>query len=165
MSKNASPANVYRKKPAMKVRKIPTLNPDGSEILDPTPLAVEMIGVRPLTMQELYEKFTQHGDVAHNLVYDDFLDDDDFMEELDDLPENGLSPYEVENPDLISIAKPGAIRKIRETLRNTKTAGKASKTAQEGPEAPTSTPPKEPGPERPHEAGVGPGDPPPKGGD
>lgn len=145
MTKNASTANVYRKKPVMKRRVISSLNADGSEKLDPMPLAQELIGARPLTPGELYDMFTGHGAISNQLVYDDFADEDDFLDEQDDLPENGLTPHEVSSAYARELAlKPTSVLKdIARNLQKNKTRKKAEKSAAEGPSAP---PPSSPAP-------------------
>lgn len=57
--------------------------------LDPTPMTVTL---RLPSMAERVAEFTRLG--QPELQYDDDLEDDDFLDHLDDLPENGLSPHE-----------------------------------------------------------------------
>lgn len=83
----------------------PRLTPDGALINDDLPLAEDLIGMRPLTIEEQVARFTDHGVMDFNLVPDEQLlarfpnhfatDDDDWGDHLDDLPDEGYSPYEI----------------------------------------------------------------------
>ena len=83
----------------------PRLTPDGALINDDLPLAEDLIGLRPLTIEEQVARFTDHGVMDFNLVPDEQLlarfpdhfarDDDDWGDHFDDLPDEGYSPYEI----------------------------------------------------------------------
>lgn len=83
----------------------PRLTPDGKLINDELPLAEDLIGMRPLTIEEQVMRFTEHGVMDFNLVPDEEMlarfpdhftvDRDDWGDHLDDLPDEGLSPYEI----------------------------------------------------------------------
>lgn len=74
----------------------PRLTPDGKLRVDPMPLAVDLIGLRPLSIEEQVRRFTSHNITDFNLIPDEkFLSEDDFHDYLDDLPDEGWSPYEV----------------------------------------------------------------------
>lgn len=69
---------------------------DGKEVVSHVPVATDLIGVRPLSLEEQVKRFGGHGVVDWRLVPDEkFLSEDDFHDYLDDLPEEGLSPYEI----------------------------------------------------------------------
>lgn len=73
----------------------PRLGPDGRVSVDEMPIAVDLIGLRPLTMEEQIARF-DHGVTDYRLIPDEnFLSEDDFHDYLDDLPPDGLSPYEI----------------------------------------------------------------------
>lgn len=93
--KSTGEVNLYKSKPIMKVRVNPQLNPDGSENLSIIPKAVHLKGLRPKTLQEQVEAFTRdRGRIPDNMIYDEFVNDDDFHDYLDDLQDWGLSEHE-----------------------------------------------------------------------
>lgn len=105
MSKN-SPVivNAVRRHPALIRRDAayeaaipsPRLTPEGDMIVDPMPLADDLIGLRPMSLEEQIARFDGTGLADNSLVPDEqFLSEDDFHDYLDDLPEEGLSPYEI----------------------------------------------------------------------
>lgn len=142
-------ASHYRKKPVPRQRDFSArLTASGAEVLDPQPLAAELIGARPLTMKEIYERFTSHGEVDFRLVYDEDLDEMDFMEDQEELLEqfpNGLSPYEA-----------------AEINHNIQKAKKAKKKPAKQPDMFPATSPKEGSAERPQKAGEAESDPAPE---
>ena len=84
------PQSQYFSKPFVKrTRKNPLLDTRGHEVLDPVPLTVPL----RLTSTERLQRIEA---VSSRLSYDNFLDDDDFHEHLDDIPDQGLSPYEID---------------------------------------------------------------------
>lgn len=70
-------------------QKFDGLNEDGQEIGDPTP---NTIPVRLPTMEQRVARFELAGQIRQD-YYDDLLEDD-FQDEFDDIPPEGLSPYE-----------------------------------------------------------------------
>lgn len=94
--KSTGEVNFYRSKPVLTRRdRSSFLNADGSENLSIVPVASDLLGLRPKTLQEQVEEFTRLGGASARMVYDEFINDDDFHDRLDDLEENGLSPHEV----------------------------------------------------------------------
>lgn len=112
MSKHKTPeCNIYRKKPVVNCRNIPTLNADGSENLDTKPLVT---GLRPLTMIERINALTRLGPSA--LVYgvfDDSDDEDDFQDHLDDVPVEGMSMHEIREDNFVKQQRQTARRRAR----------------------------------------------------
>ena len=91
-----SPFLVARDKAYDAAKPHPRLTADGSLKMDPMPLAIDLIGLRPLTIEEQVARFTRADITDFNLIPDEnFLDEEDFHDYLDDLPEEGLSPYEL----------------------------------------------------------------------
>lgn len=75
---------------------------DGSLAVSPMPKFVDLIGLRPLTLEEQVARFTAADVTDFNLVPDEkFLSEDDFHDYLDDLPDEGWSPYELAGFDNI----------------------------------------------------------------
>lgn len=90
------PALVARDKAYAAASQHPRLTVDGKLKINPMPLAVDLIGLRPLSIEEQVRRFTQHDVTDFNLIPDEkFLDEDDFHDYLDDLPDEGWSPYEI----------------------------------------------------------------------
>lgn len=103
MTKTVSP---YRVKPRPKLRSNPRLSDRGREVLDPTS-EVAPIGLRPMTDFERLQRLVSHGQRMSNfLPDDDFSDEDDFHENLEDLPPEGLTPYEIVEMRQKPIRKP-----------------------------------------------------------
>lgn len=133
------------------------LTPEGDQIMDPMPVAVELIGLRPLTLEEQVQKYTDHGVMDFNLVPDlslvqrfpehYFTAEDDFGDYLEDLPEEGFSPYEL-----------AALENIRDYNAR---MGFDYMAEEDLEHEPVTSP--EPSPERPQKAGGGEGDPEPGG--
>jgi len=81
------------------------LTVDGKMKVNKMPLAEDLVGLRPLSKEEQISRYSGHGIVDFNLVPDDKFfrmfpehacrSDDDFLDHLDDLPEEGLSPFEL----------------------------------------------------------------------
>ena len=83
---------------------------DGKLAVDPMPVAKELIGIRPLTLDEQVARFSS-GVIDFRLIADErftdvllrkagyepdkFLSDEDWHDYLDDMPEDGLSPFEI----------------------------------------------------------------------
>lgn len=126
----------------------PRLTEDGRLKVDPMPLATDLIGLRPMTKEEQIARYTGHGVVDWSLVPDtNFLSEEDFHDYLDDLPEEGLSPYEV-----------AGMKNIYHAIKT----GRDFIDPQEGEEVdedPAATPLPEPVAKRPQKAGVAKGDP------
>lgn len=91
-----SPFLVARDKAYDAAKSHPRLTSDGSLVMDPMPLAIDLVGLRPLSIEEQVARFTRADLTDFNLIPDEnFLDEEDFHDYLDDLPEEGLSPYEL----------------------------------------------------------------------
>lgn len=76
--------------------RFPRLTDDGAEKISSVPLATELIGLRPLSMQEQIDRFSGHGITDWSLVPD--IDEDEWEDYLDDDLEfdpDGMSPYEI----------------------------------------------------------------------
>lgn len=87
--------SIYRSKPVPKSRINPRINSRGREVLDPVS-SVAPIGFRPLTDFERLQRLTLHGmRVDRFLPDDEFTDEEDFHDHLDDVPDEGLTPYEI----------------------------------------------------------------------
>lgn len=87
------------------------LTEDGKVKVSDMPLAKDLIGIRPLTLEEQVARFSS-GILDFRLIADErytdallqkvgltpdrFIDDDDWHDYLDDVPEEGLTPYEIE---------------------------------------------------------------------
>lgn len=84
----------HRRKPAPKVRLFPRLNDKGEEVLSEHNLVRESV-FRPPTLQEQIRRLESAGKIARGFLPDDDYADDDFGDDFDDLPEEGLSPYEM----------------------------------------------------------------------
>jgi len=90
------PALVRRDEAYAKAVSHPRLTSDGKLKVDPMPLAVDLIGLRPMSIAEQVHRFTRHDVTDFNLIPDEnFLSEDDFHDYLDDLPDEGWSPYEL----------------------------------------------------------------------
>lgn len=136
------PAIVHRDAKYAAAKRSARLVGDGKEVVSRVPLATDLIGVRPLSLQEQVERFGGHGVVDWRLVPDEkFLSEDDFHDYLDDLPEEGLSPYELAG------------------FRNQEALYNLGKTHVQPEEADDATPLPEGAAKRPHEAGVAAPDP------
>lgn len=99
---------MYRSKPKPNLRPNPRLSDRGREILDPQS-EVAPVGLRPLTDFERIQRLAAFGQRMNNFLPDDeFEDEDDFHDHLDDLPPEGLTPYE------ISELRQNLIRKVTE---------------------------------------------------
>lgn len=94
--KNRHPALILRDKAYAQSPQHPRLTPDGKLKVSPMPLATDLIGLRPLSLEEQIARFTRDDVTDYNLVPDEkFIDEEDFHDYLDDLPEDGYSPYEL----------------------------------------------------------------------
>jgi hypothetical protein len=109
MSTKPSTQNVnnlgYRYRPSSQTVKLkPTLNEHGLEIGDSTPVALP---VRLPTLEQRLQRYEAAGE-ARQAYYDAYFDPvtgqfadgmhpDDFDDDFDDIPSEGLSPYEEKN--------------------------------------------------------------------
>lgn len=74
----------------------PRLTETGKLRVSGIPLAIDLVGLRPLSIEEQVRRFTSHDVTDFNLIPDEkFLSEDDFHDYLDDLPDEGWSPYEL----------------------------------------------------------------------
>lgn len=71
---------------------IPRLTDRGKEILSNVPVALDLVGLRPLTMEEQVARFSGHGISDWSLVPD--IEEDEWLDYEDDLEEDGITPYE-----------------------------------------------------------------------
>lgn len=94
------------------------LTSDGSTKADSTPLVVP---VRLPSIQQRLHMYERAGAIKA-AFYDD-LADDDFQDELDDLPEDGLSPHELADSDFTRDAD--IARSIRKRAKEASDAAKA----------------------------------------
>lgn len=125
------------------------LTETGNLKVDPMPVATDLIGLRPMTKEEQIARYTGHGIVDWSLVPDEkFLSEEDFHDYLDDLPEDGLSPYEIAG---------------MENIHNLVAHGMGYIAPSEADDDTPATPPAAPAAKRAQNAGVAAGDaPPPK---
>lgn len=93
---NRHPALVKRDAAYATAKRHPRLTDDGKLKVSPMPLAVDLVGLRPLSIEEQVRRFTRDDVTDFNLIPDEkFLSEDDFHDYLDDLPDEGYSPYEL----------------------------------------------------------------------
>lgn len=122
-------AKHYQRKPAPKERDFPRLDADGLEVLDSHSLVAEMM-FRPPTLQEQISRLNEAGKI-HRFLPDDDYADDDYGDDYDDIPDEGLTTYEL---DAIGIGLPKPSK-----------SGKPKKaTTPPGPDEPAPGGPKEP---------------------
>lgn len=133
------PALVRRDELYASAKSHPRLTDDGKLRVSPTPLATDLIGLRPMSKEEQIARYTGHGIIDFNLIPDEnFLSEDDFHDYLDDVPEEGLSPYE-----LLGL----------QNIERVWNAGKDYISPAEGDDSSPATPVAEGAAERPQEAG------------
>lgn len=87
-------AKHYQKKPAPKLRENPRIDANGHEVLDPTNHILSA-AFRPPTLQEQISRLEKAGKIARGFLPDDDYDEDDFGDDFDDLPDEGITPFEV----------------------------------------------------------------------
>lgn len=86
-------AKHYRRKPAPKQREFLRLDEAGREDLDQHSLVAEIM-FRPPTLAEQIQRLNEAGKI-HRWLPDDDLADDDFGDDLDDIPDEGLTLHEL----------------------------------------------------------------------
>lgn len=140
------PALVRRDAAYASASQHPRLTSDGKLRVSGMPLAVDLIGLRPLSIEEQVRRFTSHNVTDFNLIPDEkFLSEDDFHDYLDDLPDEGWSPYELA----------GFENQVRSYEYN---RFHASPDVPDSDSSPSGTLPKEPSAKRAHNAGGAEGD-------
>lgn len=93
---NRHPALVRRDALYAESRYIPRLTERGKEVISNVPLATDLLGLRPLSMEEQIARFSGHGIVDWSLVPD--IDEDDWQDIMDDVDEfepEGITPHEL----------------------------------------------------------------------
>lgn len=65
----------------------------GKEVISNVPHAIDLAGLRPLTMEEQIARFSGHGISDWSLVPD--IEEDDWQDIYDDLDEDGITPHEL----------------------------------------------------------------------
>lgn len=87
-------ASHYVTRPTPKVRQSVRLTARGHELLDNTPL-FDPIQFRPPTLAEQIKRLNDAGKIARGLMPDDDYADDDYGEHDENVPGEGMSPYEL----------------------------------------------------------------------
>ncbi len=88
-------AKHYRTKPAPKLHTNDRLDDRGREKLDDESV-VGVCEFRPATLQEQIARLNQAGEIYRGEIHEQDLEDDDFAEDFDDIPGEGLTPYELD---------------------------------------------------------------------
>lgn len=73
--------------------RIPRLTERGNLVVSGVPVATDLLGLRPLTMEEQIARFSGHGIVDWSLVPD--LPEDEWLDYADDIDEDGITPHEL----------------------------------------------------------------------
>lgn len=83
----------YRPKPDYKQRSNDRLNARGQEVLD-NERPVDEYVMRPPTLAQQIQRLNAAGETVRQFYYHEGLDEEDFMEYLDELPDEGITEYE-----------------------------------------------------------------------